>query len=62
MGSTLIMSVLRRKLDMQNISQFLVEFINSRRTSEAVPVWEPTVLEKLGMLAFVMTVVMTFLD
>ena len=47
---------------MDNISQFVIEFINSHRTSEDVPVWEPTVIETLGMLAFVMTVVMTILD
>lgn len=54
--------VFMRKLNMQTISQFLVEFINSRRTSEAVAIWEPTVWEALGMLAFVMTIVMTVLD
>lgn len=47
---------------MQKISQFLVNFIGSHRTAEAVPVWEPTVVETLGMLAFVMTIVMTILD
>lgn len=47
---------------MQKISEFLVNFIGSHRTAEAVPVWERTVVETLAMLAIVMTVVMTILD